>query len=66
MYFEMYQQKTNGLLGSLYGEWRWRLRSANYLIIASGEGYHNKNDCIHAINLVKSTITSTPVHEVNN
>ena len=39
------------------GEWRWRLKSANGNTLAdSGEGYKNKQDCIHAVNLVKGTI----------
>lgn len=43
-------------------EWRWRLRANNGKIIAdSGEGYKNYIDCVHAINLVKSTNQFTPV-----
>ncbi|HYH87494.1 MAG TPA: DUF1508 domain-containing protein [Pyrinomonadaceae bacterium] len=38
------------------GEWRWQLRAANKRIIAdSGEGYHNKQDCLHGITLVKDS-----------
>lgn len=38
------------------GEWRWRLVAANGKNIASsGEGYANKADCLHAIDLVKSS-----------
>lgn len=34
-------------------QWRWFLQSSNGRKIANGgEGYHNKDDCIHAINLV--------------
>ena len=44
-------------------QWRWRLRAANQKIIAnSGEGYFNKSDCIHAINLVKGS-SQAPVYE---
>jgi len=36
-------------------EWRWRLVAANGKIIAvPGEGYKNKNDCLHDIDLVKA------------
>ncbi len=45
------------------GEWRWRLRAANNEIIASGEGYRNKSDCLHAIDLVKDS-QDAPVQEV--
>jgi len=34
-------------------QWRWRLVAANGRNVAvSGEGYWNKNDCLHGINLV--------------
>jgi uncharacterized protein YegP (UPF0339 family) len=46
------------------GQWRWRLKAANGKIVASsGEGYANKADCIHAIELVKGS-ASVPVKEV--
>lgn len=34
-------------------QWRWRLRAGNNEIIASGEAYKNKVDCLHAISLIK-------------
>lgn len=38
------------------GEWRWQLRAANHQIIAdSGEGYRKRQDCLHAITLVKDS-----------
>ena len=44
-------------------QWRWRLVAANNRIIAaSGEGYHNKSDCQHAISLVKGS-SAAPVYE---
>ncbi|NHR06718.1 DUF1508 domain-containing protein [Chromobacterium haemolyticum] len=46
------------------GQWRWRLFAANNKIVAdSAEGYNNKQDCLHGIDLVKSTNANTPVHE---
>lgn len=45
-------------------QWRWTLFAANHRKIAdSGEGYHNKADAQHGIDLVKSTNTFTPVRE---
>lgn len=45
------------------GQWRWRLQAANNRIIAnSGEGYVNKQDCLAAIQLVKSS-NAAPVYE---
>lgn len=55
MYFEIYKSG---------GQWRWRLKAANHQIIASGESYTEKANCIAAINLVKGTNSSTPVKEV--
>ena len=37
------------------GEWRWRLVTGNNEIIASGEGYRDKQRCLHAIELVKDS-----------
>jgi uncharacterized protein YegP (UPF0339 family) len=38
------------------GEWRWRLKAANGLIIAvSSEGYTAKANCENAIALVKAS-----------
>jgi uncharacterized protein YegP (UPF0339 family) len=45
------------------GYWRWTLFAANNRKVAnSGEGYHNKQDCLSAITLVKGSY-STPVYE---
>ncbi len=48
------------------GEWRWRLIAANHvdIIADSGEGYVNKADCLHGIDLVKSTNAGTSVEEL--
>ena len=44
-------------------QWRWYLAAANNRSIAvSGEGDHNKADCLHAINLVKGS-ANAPVYE---
>lgn len=67
MYFEIYKETTatRSLLNSCTtGQWRWRLKSQNHEPITSGESYYNKQDCIHAINLVKSTNKDTPVNEI--
>ena len=56
MYFEIYKDSSN--------LWRWRLKAANYEIIAQGESYYNKTDCLKAISLVKST-ANVFVKEIN-
>lgn len=57
---ELIGKGPDGVTYSVYrdaaGEWRWQLRAANNRIIAdSGEGYHNRQDCLHAITLVKGS-----------
>lgn len=55
MYYFLYKD--------VQGFWRWTLYAANNRKIAnSGEGYHNKADCIAAINLVKSS-GNAPIKE---
>lgn len=45
-YFSLYTDKS--------GQWRWNLKARNHKVIAdSSEGYHNKQDALHAIELVK-------------
>ena len=42
-------------------QWRWTLYAANGRKIAnSGEGYINKQDCLHGIDLVAGS-TGTPI-----
>ena len=46
------------------GQWRWRLVANNNKSIAiSGEGYWNKSDCLHAIDLVQGS-SAAPVYEL--
>jgi uncharacterized protein len=55
MYYYVYKDVS--------GFWRWTLYAGNNRKIAnSGEGYHNKSDCLSAIQLVKSSATA-PVKE---
>lgn len=63
MHFEIYQQQQGLLAAGLgHADYRWRLVADNGRIIAdSGEGYRNKTDCQHGINLVKGTSAATSV-----
>lgn len=50
MNFEIYGRRTVWAIR----QWRWRLRAANGRIIAdSGEGYNNRADALHGIELVR-------------
>lgn len=56
MYFVLYKDTAS--------QWRWTLYASNHRKIAdSGEGYWNRSDAQHGIDLVKSTNASTPVYE---
>ena len=45
------------------GEWRWRFKAANGKQIgASSEGYVNKADCLHSIDLIKQS-ANAPAEE---
>ena len=46
------------------GEYRWNLQADNYEIIAdSAEGYNNKADCEHGIDLVKKLAPDAPIKD---
>lgn len=45
MRYELYRDSDGG--------WRFRLVAANNEIIATGESYRNRKDCLGAIELVK-------------
>ncbi|CAG9934096.1 YegP family protein [Candidatus Nitrotoga arctica] len=72
MFFEIYDEPpSSGILG-LPGlmqpkdiEWRWRLKGDNYKTVASGESYKNKDDCLHAINLLMGTNFSTKINDLS-
>lgn len=58
--FEIYDDQTSGA-----GEYRWRLRADNGEVIAdSGEGYTEKSDCKHGIDLVKSLAPTADLQDL--
>jgi uncharacterized protein YegP (UPF0339 family) len=57
MYFYLY------LYRDARREYRWSLHAANNKKIAdSGEGYRNKADCLHAMNLIAGAL-SVPIRK---
>jgi uncharacterized protein len=55
MYFRIYKDAQ--------GYWRWTFYAVNNRKLAdSGESYHNKQDCLWAINLLKGS-SQAPVNE---
>ncbi len=56
-------QMTYSVYKDAAGQWRWRLMAGNNRNVAnSGEGYHNRQDCLAAIELIKNS-KDTPVSE---
>lgn len=55
MYFQIWQSTSNR-------NWYWHLKAANHEIIATGEGYQRKDDCLKVIGLVMATSQFTPIH----
>lgn len=48
MYYYVYRDAAN--------QWRWTLYAANLKKIAnSGEGYFNKSDCLHGLDLTANS-----------
>jgi len=46
------------------GEFRWRFQADNNKIVAdSGEGYNNKKDCLHGIEIVKRQSPQAPIDD---
>jgi uncharacterized protein YegP (UPF0339 family) len=57
MYFILYRSEKNS-------QWYWNLNSDNHKVIATGaEGYVNKQDALHGINLVKTNAASAMVYD---
>ena len=44
------------------GNWFWHLKAANGEKIAQSEGYTTMQNCLHSIQLVKSSSTATEVN----
>ena len=56
MHFEIYRQG-----GPQSRTWCWRLRGADEGIVAFGEGYESRADCLRAVDIVRGTNSLTPV-----
>ncbi len=64
MYFEISTEPPSlAAAATTRGLWRWTLRGQNHEILATGEGYHTKQDCLNAITALQNTTVTTPVKE---
>lgn len=57
MKFEYWQSAKNNA-------WYWHLKSSNGQIIANGEGYVNKADCLHVISIIQSGASGAVVTQI--
>lgn len=58
--FEVYRARRGLLLRT---QWRWRLRARNGCIIATGgEGYANRSDAKSAIEIIRTSAITAPIH----
>lgn len=46
------------------GLWYWHLKASNNEIIAQGQGYSIRQECLDAVNLVMNTTHGTPFVEL--
>lgn len=49
--FEIYKS-----VGIFRDKWRWRLRAANHEIVAQGEAYKEKRDCVDIVNKMRDNM----------
>lgn len=61
MQFVLYPVTVNG-----GNQWRWRLVADNGRILASGESFHNRQDCVDSVNLVMDTNRQTKFVEMDS
>lgn len=57
-HFEIYRS------GLIRREWRWRLRAGNGRVIASGEGFADRRDCLNSLELVRALAPAAGMQEV--
>ena len=59
MYFILFKSDKNS-------QWYWNLNADNHRVIASGaEGYINKQDALHGIQLVQANAAAAPVYDAS-
>jgi uncharacterized protein len=56
IYFVLFKSPVNQ-------QWYFRIRSANHHTIASSEGYHNKQDAVNTIQVIRVGAASAGVYD---
>jgi uncharacterized protein len=44
-------------------EYRWRFRADNNEVVAAGEGYRSRDDCEHAVQMIKEQAPQAEVDD---
>lgn len=57
MKFEYWRSSKNN-------NWYWHAKASNGLVIAQGEGYVNKADCLNVINIIKAGAATAAVVQI--
>jgi len=57
-YFYLYKSTANS-------QWYFSIRAANHERIAQSEGYHNKQDALNTINLIRRTASTARVFDAS-
>lgn len=58
MYFYLFKSNVNH-------QWYFNIRAANHERIAASEGYHNKQDAIHTINVIRRGAGSAGIYDAS-
>jgi uncharacterized protein len=55
MYFELFRGDNR--------QWYYRIRAVNHVIIGQSEGYHNRQDALNAIAIIKREAGAAQIYE---
>ncbi|EIL87233.1 YegP family protein, partial [Rhodanobacter spathiphylli] len=58
MYFYLFKSTANN-------QWYFNIRAANHERIASSEGYHNKQDAINTINVIRRGAATAGIYDAS-
>lgn len=58
MYFYLFKSSANN-------QWYFNIRSANHERIAASEGYHNKQDAINTINVIRRGAGTAGIYDAS-
>jgi len=58
MYFYLFKSNANN-------QWYFNIRAANHERIASSEGYHNKQDAVNTINVIRRGAATAAIYDAS-